>query len=62
MVVNGNIADHVSSVVHKLLDRCRSFVVASRPSVSLEEREDCEKYRILHGWRMQSICDTDVAS
>lgn len=38
MVVNGNIADHVSSVVHKLLDRCRSFVVASRPSVSLEER------------------------
>lgn len=43
MVVNGNIADHVSSVVHKLLDRCRSFVVASRPSVSLEEERTARR-------------------
>lgn len=59
MVVNGNIADHVSSVVHKLLDRCRSFVVASRPSVSLEE-ERTARNTGSYGWRMQTICVTDV--
>lgn len=59
MVVNGNIADHVSSVVHKLLDRCRSFVVPSRPSVSLEA-EWTARNTGSYGWRMQTIYVTDV--